>query len=92
MKDITTTLFDIGISSNMSNFIGREEETYHLESNFINGINTVLISPRRWGKTSLVNHVREALSDNESLSFVYLDIFACKNEYDFYKALTSAIF
>ena len=39
------------------NFIGRECEIRQLEMNFEEGINTILISPRRWGKTSLVKRV-----------------------------------
>jgi len=32
-------------------FTDREKETRRLVANFRNGINTVLISPRRWGKS-----------------------------------------
>lgn len=49
--------FVYGRAVSEDNFIGREKETKLLEDNFNGGINTILISPRRWGKTSLVNHV-----------------------------------
>lgn len=73
-----------------SNFIGRSEETALLTRNFRSGINTVLISPRRWGKTSLVNHVCRHL-DSKDILIVKLDIFGCKGEYEFYNLLASSI-
>lgn len=38
-------------------FTNREIEVLKLKSNLINGINTSIISPRRWGKSSLVEKV-----------------------------------
>ena len=49
--------FVYGVAVTDYNFTGREEETRRLKQNFENGINSILISPRRWGKTSLVDHV-----------------------------------
>lgn len=46
--------FVFGVSVSDYNFIGREDEIRQLKMNFEEGINTILISPRRWGKTSLV--------------------------------------
>lgn len=37
------------------NFTNRRNETEFLKKNFRGLINTVIISPRRWGKTSLVH-------------------------------------
>lgn len=36
------------------NFAGRKQETKRLTTNFENGVNSILISPRRYGKTLLV--------------------------------------
>ena len=72
------------------NFTGRAKETQRLRSNFENGLNTILISPRRWGKTSLVKHVCRQIADGEVMT-VYLDIFGCKSEYEFYNALATAV-
>ena len=49
--------FVYGIAVTDYNFTGREEETKRLKANFTSGINSILISPRRYGKTSLVDHV-----------------------------------
>lgn len=88
MKQEVSFVFGVAVSD--YNFIGREEESRRLKMNFESGINTILISPRRWGKTSLVNHVRQQLN-HESVIDVYLDMFTCRSEYDFYNALTVAV-
>lgn len=73
------------------NFIGREAETKRLMANFTEGINTILISPRRIGKTSLVKRVKQLLESHDDVIVVYLDMFACKTEYEFYNALSAAV-
>ena len=82
--------FVYGIAVTDYNFTGRVEETRRLKANFEGGINSILISPRRWGKTSLVDHVCKLLTDSDII-IVRLDIFGCKTEYDFYNALAVAV-
>jgi len=82
--------FIFGIPVEDSHFIGREEEINRLVTNFKYGVNTVLISPRRWGKTSLVNKVAGLVTSKELLA-VKMDIFSCRNEYDFYNVFSEAI-
>ena len=82
--------FVYGVAVNDYNFTGREEETRRLKLNFENGINSILISPRRWGKTSLVDHVCRQLEGSDIIT-VRLDIFGCKSEYDFYNVLAAAV-
>ena len=48
------TPFVFGRLAKENNFTDRIEETAHLVTNFKSLINTILISPRRWGKSSLV--------------------------------------
>lgn len=82
--------FVFGVSVSDYNFIGRKEEIRRLKMNFEEGINTILISPRRWGKTSLVRKVCEVV-DRKKVIPVFVDIFKCKTEYEFYNALTEAV-
>ena len=82
--------FIFGIPVEDSHFIGREEEINRLATNFKYGVNTVLISPRRWGKTSLVNKVAGMVTSKELL-VVRMDIFSCRNEYDFYNVFSEVI-
>lgn len=82
--------FVYGIAVTDYNFTGRSAETRRLKANFEAGINSILISPRRWGKTSLVDHVCRQFVDNDIIT-VRLDIFGCKTEYDFYNTLAIAV-
>lgn len=82
--------FVFGVSVSDYNFIGRKSEIRQLKMNFEEGINTILISPRRWGKTSLVKKVYEEVDRNKVIP-VYVDIFKCKTEYEFYNALAEAV-
>ncbi|MDR0865849.1 MAG: hypothetical protein LBO74_13095 [Candidatus Symbiothrix sp.] len=54
---------------------------------------TFIISPRRWGKTSLVNKVSETLrkENPKEITICNLDIFNCRTEEQFYKAYANAI-
>ena len=72
------------------NFTDRKAETKHLKMNFEAGVNTILISPRRTGKTSLVYRVVEQITD-PSVKIVMMDIYDCRDEYEFYERFASAI-
>jgi len=74
--------FAFGKAVEKAHFIGRERECERLEMNFTHGINTILMSPRRWGKTSIVKHIIEQIQ-SDNIVVVFMDIFACRNEYDF---------
>ena len=82
--------FVYGVAVSDYNFIGRERETKRLLDNFKGGINVILMSPRRLGKTSLVKHVCNKLDDKDIIT-VYLDMFGCKSEYDFYNKLATEV-
>ena len=72
------------------NFTDRVKETKRLKMNFEAGVNTVLISPRRTGKTSLVYKAKEQVSDPE-VKFVSMDIYDCRDEYEFYEKFASSV-
>lgn len=64
------------------NFTDRVKETKRLKANFEEGLNTIIISPRRIGKSSLVKRVMDSI-DNPSIKVVMMDIYDCRSEYDF---------
>ncbi len=69
-------------------FTNRREETLRLVSNFESGTNTILISPRRWGKSSLVHHaVGECNATHPKTRFIMLDLFKARTEEQFYELL-----
>ena len=73
-------------------FCDRTEETEELIANLQNGRNTVLISPRRIGKTGLIKNAFYRLKELEKeAKCIYIDIFATKNQHDFVQLLGSAI-
>lgn len=83
--------FVFGVPADNVHFIGRESEIERLSANMRYGVNTVLMSPRRWGKTSLVNKVAESFSSDKERIIVRMDIFACRSEYDFYNVFSSEL-
>lgn len=89
--------FVFGKAAEGSYFTDRTEDTKRLTANLTHGISTILISPRRWGKTSLVKKVigdigksRTSTSGTE-IKCVFIDIFQCKSEYEFYHSFASAV-
>lgn len=82
------TPFVFGKLAVNSNFTNRDEERQQLIGNFNSLVNTVLISPRRWGKSSLVQMAAsEAKAGNSELHFCFLDVFSVRTEEQFYQHL-----
>lgn len=71
------------------NFTDRIVETRRLKMNFECGVNSIIISPRRIGKTSLVKHVIEHVDDR--VKVVFMDIYKCRTEYDFLELFASTL-
>jgi hypothetical protein len=82
--------FIYGVAVEGNNFTDREKETRRLKQDFENGQNMILISPRRMGKTSLVRKV-QTLVDTKSIVTVYMDIYDCRNEYEFYNKFAATL-
>ena len=90
MKKEAKQSFLYGVSVGGDNFTDRVKETRRLKMNFENGLNVILISPRRMGKTSLVKHVAQQV-DKDIVQMVYIDIYDCRSEYDFYNKFAEAM-
>ena len=82
--------FIIGKAAEGDYFINRVEDRRRLNANLTHGINTVIISPRRWGKTSLVKNVLSSIDDERFLT-VFVDMFRCKSEYEFYRNFSTCV-
>lgn len=82
--------FVFGVRVNGDNFTDRKKETEHLRENFLHGVNTILISPRRMGKTSLVEKVCSMI-DNQGVKIARMDAFGCRSEADFVNAFATAV-
>ncbi len=76
--------FKYGSTVSGKAFTGRKTESKQLIHNLINGIHTVIISPRRWGKSSLVEKVvHDITKRDKSINIVLLDLFTVSSEQNF---------
>ena len=83
--------FVYGVAAEEMYFTDREKETFRLTMNFKNGLNTIIISPRRWGKTSLVNKVAEQMKNHSEIRIVRMDAFSVRTPEDFYRMFATEI-
>lgn len=73
-------------------FCDRVEETENLISALKNGRNITLISPRKIGKTGLINHVFYQIKvENKDAICIYVDIFSTKNLQEFVELLCKTV-
>ena len=82
--------FVYGMSVEGENFTDREKETKRLKMDMENGINVILVSPRRIGKSSIVRKVMKEITDPK-IKVVFMDIYDCRSEYDFYNRFASEL-
>lgn len=78
------TPFIYGNTVSEAAFTNRKNEVKKLYDNLTNGINTLLISPRRWGKSSLVEKVlNEIDKQGKQRKIVLIDLFTISSEEEF---------
>ncbi|MDR3308607.1 MAG: hypothetical protein LBS80_01470 [Tannerella sp.] len=80
MKEKNPFYFGRMVKGNL--FTDREKDTARLIADFRNGLNAIIISPRRWGKSSLVQRAGEMLN-SEYIKIVFLDMFSLRSEVSF---------
>lgn len=86
------TPFIFGRIASARNFTDRIQETERLVQNFISAVNTILISPRRWGKTSLVVHAADmVMKKNKEIRFCFVDLNNVRTEEQFYQYFAAAV-
>ena len=84
--------FQFGSLAEKENFIDRVEDRALLKQLLMSGIHTMLISPRRWGKSSLVKAVGEELmAENDNVRVCYIDDFSISTETEFYRVFASRV-
>jgi AAA+ ATPase superfamily predicted ATPase len=64
------------------NFINRSKDIIRIQNNISAGINTILISPRRWGKSSLMKQIANLNKDKDT-RYAFIDFFNIRTEEDF---------
>lgn len=86
------TPFTFGKIAVEKDFTNREKETERLFQNFTSSTNTILISPRRWGKSSLVNKVSKLVKEkNNKIRFCFIDLNSIRGEEQFYEILATEV-
>lgn len=83
-------LFVFGKTVSGDAFTDREKDIAKLVANFKYGVNTFLLSPRRWGKTSLVKKAK-SVAENNKLKIVYVDVHLCRSREEFCERFASAV-
>lgn len=86
------TPFVFGKIATDQNFTDRRGETERLLQNFRSLTNTIIISPRRWGKSSLVIHTaKQLLMSEENVKLCMIDLFNVREEEEFYTLLAKEV-
>jgi uncharacterized protein len=86
------TPFVFGKIASDKNFTDRKAETERLVSNFGSSVNTILISPRRWGKSSVVAKAADISSKKEkNIRFCFIDLNNVRSEEQFYQQLATKV-
>ena len=82
--------FVFGKIADGEDFTDRVVDTEKLKNNFRGLVNTIIISPRRWGKTSLVKKVTAEI-ESKDLKTVFIDVFSAKSEYEFFRTFATEV-
>ncbi len=75
-----------------SNFTNRKKEIALLRDHFTSLTSSIVISPRRWGKSSLVKRAAEvAMRKDKKLKVCFLDLYKVRTEEEFYELLANEV-
>ena len=73
-------------------FCDREKETTYLVQYFTSLINAIIISPRGWGKSSLVNKAAKlAMVQDSNLRICHIDLFNVRSKEHFYSLFAQKV-
>lgn len=84
--------FQYGTLATKDNFVDRVEDRFQLKNLLSSHINVMLVSPRRWGKSSLVKVTMEELQEEDKDTRVcHIDAFSIGSEAEFYRTFASNV-
>lgn len=84
--------FNYGKLAENENFIDRKDDVLLLKNMLGSGINTILVSPRRWGKSSLVKRcMNELQAENADLRVCFIDAFTIHTSQEFYQTFAKEV-
>ena len=84
--------FQYGTLATKEHFVDRVEDRAQLKGFLASHINVMLISPRRWGKSSLVKVAMEELqNEDKDIRVCFIDAFSIGSEAEFYRTFASQV-
>ena len=84
--------FQFGTLATEKNFVDRVEDRKQLKQMLSSNINVALISPRRWGKSSLVKvAMDELVKERKEFRVCFIDAFSINSEEEFYAVFASSV-
>lgn len=84
--------FNYGKLAEQDYFTNRTKEMHWLEMQINAGINCILVSPRRWGKSSLIQHTSKKIKQkNKKIVFCFVDLYNVRSENEFLELFSSTI-
>ncbi len=84
--------FIYGNTVSATAFTNRKTEVKKLYNNLVQGINTTIISPRRWGKSSLVEKVVNDINRKRRRRItIIIDLFTVSSEKEFLEIFAGAV-
>ena len=84
--------FQYGTLATKENFVDRVEDRAQLKNFLSSHINVMLVSPRRWGKSSLVKMAMgELQEEDKNVRVCYIDAFSIGSEAEFYRTFASQV-
>jgi len=90
IKNMTPFIFGSTVSKFA--FTNRAKEIEQLKNNLLGGINTMIISPRRWGKSSLVEKVIHEIRQKKGQhKVVLIDLFSVNSEEEFLQTFAKEV-
>lgn len=89
---VMDTPFTFGRIVEGPEFTNRQKETDWLQQQWSAKNNCMIISPRRWGKSSLVLHAAQKLRRNNAKAvFCFIDLYNVRSEQEFYETFSREI-
>ena len=84
--------FQYGKIAENANFIDRENDRAFLKQALSSNLNVILISPRRWGKSSLVKQAMKELSEEEKdIRVCFIDAYVIRSSTEFYETFAREV-
>ena len=72
-------------------FVNRETVLERFEMEVKSGLHQIIISPRRWGKSSFVRKAAADMQKDPNIAFCFIDLFLIRSEQEFFEHLVNAV-